>query len=147
MIRNYFPRDADGNAKYPPPFTHEGGTGNEFGEPTMPYPLEYVNLVGEGCTKEQEKFPSAQCYEEHSGGTEDDYPAYLDPGHGSPHYCTHEAMDAQINKDWCPYIFFGPNRGKYRHPHIAFAAVETYLSNKVMPDKCGPTWDDNDGAN
>merc|ERR1712113_588157 len=37
----------------------------------------------------------------------------------------------------------GPNRGKYRHPHTAFAAVETWLANKVMPDKCGATWDEN----
>lgn len=43
----------------------------------------------------------------------------------------------------CPYIFFGPNRGKYRHPHIAYAAVEVWLANKSMPDKCGSTWLDN----
>jgi len=145
MIRHYFPRNPDGTASYPPPFTKEGGTGGPNGEADYPYPLEYVNLVGERCSKEQEKWPSAQCYEAHSGGNIFDYPTYLDPGHGSPHYCTPEAMDAQINKDWCPYIFFGPKRGKYRHPHIAFAAVETWLSNKVMPDKCGSTWDENDG--
>lgn len=145
MIRNWFPRDGEGPVPYPPPFTEEGGPGLPGGE-TYPYPLEYVNLVGESCANEQNKFPSAQCYEQHSGGTIDDYPEYLKPGHGSPHYCSYGAMDADVNKDWCPYIFFGPKRGKYRHPHIAFAAVETWLANKVMPDKCGPTWDDNDGA-
>ncbi|KAL7524180.1 hypothetical protein ACHAWF_000849, partial [Thalassiosira exigua] len=108
-------------------------------------PLEYVNLVGESCAKEQEKFSSAECYEQHSDGTVDDYPDYLDPGHGSPHYCSKGAMGADVNKDWCPYVYFGPNRGKYRHPHIAYAAVEVWLANKVMPDECGPTWDDNDG--
>ena len=32
--------------------------------------------------------------------------------------------------------------GKYRHPHIAFSAVETYLAHEVMPLKCGTKWDD-----
>lgn len=54
-------------------------------------------------------------------------------------------MAADVHKDWCPYLYFGPNRGKYRHPHVAYAAVEVWLANKVMPDKCGETWDDNDG--
>merc|ERR1712183_818927 len=53
-----------------------------------------------------------------------------------------EGITADINPDYCPYIYFGPHRGKYRHPHIAFSAVEVYLSNKVMPDKCGTAWDD-----
>jgi len=145
MIRKYFPRNDDGSVKYPPPFTTDGGPGNINGS-TYPYPLEYVNLVGESCTNEQKKFPTADCYETHSSLTGvKDYPTYLKPGHGSPHYCTVESMDADVNKDWCPYIFFGPKRGKYRHPHIAYAAVEVWLANKVMPDKCGKTWDDNDG--
>ena len=146
MIRTYFPRAPDGSAKYPPPFTTDGGPGANDSQ-TYPYPLEYVNLVGESCTKEQAKFPSAECYENHSDGIEADYPSYLKPGHGSPHYCSVGAMDADVNKDWCPYVYFGPNRGKYRHPHIAYAAVEVWLANQVMPDKCGATWDDNDGAN
>lgn len=91
MIRYYFPRDADGKASYPPPFTADGGPGASEGE-TYAYPLEYVNLVGErnaedlpfasilsspfvppfdpvgkSCVKEQEKFPTAECYEQHSG--------------------------------------------------------------------------------
>merc|ERR1712183_513525 len=144
MIRKYFPRNEDGSVSYPPPFTTDGGPGKS-NSTTYPYPLEYVNLVGEGCTKEQGKFASAECYETHSGGTSDDFPAYLEAGHGSPHYCSVEAMGAEVNKDWCPYIFFGPKRGQYRHPHIAFAAVETWLAYMVMPKKCGPTWDDNDG--
>jgi len=70
------------------------------------------------------------------------FPDYLEVGHGSPHYCTKEGKAADINPDYCPYIFFGPHRGKYRHPHIAFSAVEVYLSNIIMPDKCGTKWDD-----
>jgi len=142
MIRKYFPRDDDGKASYPPPFTNEGGPGADG--TTYPYPLEWVNLVGDTCAKEQTKFPSAECFEQHSPGTTE-YPAYLEPGHGSPHYCTVGGITADVNKGWCPYIFFGPNRGKYRHPHIAYAAVEVWLANQVMPDKCGKTWDDNDG--
>mmetsp|Transcript_1475 Transcript_1475/g.1991 ORF Transcript_1475/g.1991 Transcript_1475/m.1991 type:complete len:433 (+) Transcript_1475:126-1424(+) len=143
MIRTYFPRDPDGSAKYPPPFTADGGVGGDDG--VYAYPLEFVNLVGDSCANEQTKFPTAECYEQHSSGTIDDYPDYLEPGHGSPHYCSVGAMAADVNKDWCPYLYFGPNRGKYRHPHIAYAAVEVWLANKVMPDECGETWDHNDG--
>lgn len=145
MIRKYFPREEDGKNSYPPPFTADGGPGGAHGV-TYAYPLEFVNLVGPSCNAEQAKFPSAECYEQHSDGDQDDYPDYLKPGHGSPHYCSADAKIAGVHNDWCPYIFFGPNKGQYRHPHVAFAAVETWLSNKVMPDKCGPTWDDNDGA-
>jgi len=144
MIREYFPRSDDGSVKYPPPFTTDGGPGGISGA-TYPYPLEYVNLVGETCAEEKGKFPTAECYEQHSGGSIEDYPDYLEPGHGSPHYCSVDAKKADVNKDWCPYVFFGPKRGKYRHPHIAYAAVEVWLAHKAMPDKCGPTWDDNDG--
>lgn len=54
-------------------------------------------------------------------------------------------MAAGVNKDWCPYVYFGPHRGRYRHPHIAFAAVEVWLANKAGIEGCGTTWDDNDG--
>mmetsp|Transcript_44351 Transcript_44351/g.50082 ORF Transcript_44351/g.50082 Transcript_44351/m.50082 type:complete len:549 (-) Transcript_44351:23-1669(-) len=143
MIRKYFPRNEDGTNAFPPPFTEDGGPGSPDGT-NYPYPLEFVNLVGDSCDKEKEKFPSAECYEQHSGNKVE-YPTYLKPGHGSPHYCSVGAMDADVNKDWCPYIFFGPNRGAYRHPHIAYSAVETWLANKVMPEKCFKTWDENDG--
>jgi len=135
MIRKYYPRDPEtGEAYYPPPFTEAGGA----------YPLEFVNLAGESCEKEKEKHSGAgamECFEEHSGDVSQ-YPDYLEVGHGSPHYCTKEGKKADVYNDWCPYIYFGPNRGKYRHPHVAFAAVETFIANLVMPDKCGTTWDD-----
>jgi len=134
LIREYYPREEDGSVYYPPPFTDAGGA----------YPLEFVNVAGETCEKEKEKHSSAgfmECFEDHTGDVSQ-YPDYLDVGHGSPHYCTLEGTAADVNPDWCPYIFFGPHRGKYRHPHIAFSALETYLANQVMPDKCGTTWDD-----
>ena len=43
----------------------------------------------------------------------------------------------------CPYIFEGPDAGKYRHPHIAFAALEAYLAKLAMPEKCATTWLEN----
>jgi len=144
MIRKYFPRDPDtGEVGYPAPFSDAGGPGEGA---NAYYPLEFVNLVGATCQAEKEKHPewgNIDCYENHSGGTVADYPDYLEPGHGSPHYCSEEAKADDVNKDWCPYIFFGPNRGKYRHPHIAYAAVEVYFANQVFPDKCGVTWDEN----
>lgn len=134
LIRIYYPREEDGSVYYPPPFSDLGGA----------YPLEFVNLAGDSCTKEAEKHARAgaiECFEQHSGGV-DLFPDYLEVGHGSPHYCTKDGIKADVNPDYCPYIFFGPNRGKYRHPHIAFSAVEVYLSNLLMPDKCGTKWDD-----
>jgi len=134
LIRIYYPRDDDGKAYYPPPFSDLGGA----------YPLEFVNLAGESCDKETAKHSTAGnliCFEDHSGPVSL-FPEYLEVGHGSPHYCTKAGKAADINDDYCPYIFFGPSRGKYRHPHIAFSAVEVYLSNMIMPDKCGTTWDD-----
>jgi len=134
LIRLYYPRDENGDVSYPPPFSEAGGA----------YPLEFVNLAGESCAKEAEKHATAgalECFEDHSGSV-DLYPDYLEVGHGSPHYCTKAGKAADVNDDYCPYIFFGPNRGKYRHPHIAFSAVEVYLSNLVDPENCGTTWDD-----
>ena len=129
-------REEDGSVYYPPPFSVAGGG----------YPIEFANLADESCRKEAEKHSSAgdlDCFEDHSGDVSQ-YLDYLEVGHGSPHYCTKEGKEADINNDYCPYIFFGPNRGKYRHPHIAFSAVEVHLSNMVMPDVCGTTWDDSD---
>ena len=103
-----------------------------------------MNLAGETCEKEKQKHSKAgalECFEQHSGDVSL-FPDYLEVGHGSPHFCTIEGKKADVNNDWCPYIFFGPHRGKYRHPHIAFSAVEVYLANKVMPDLCKTTWDD-----
>lgn len=131
LIREYYPREEDGTVYYPPPFSVAGG----------PYPLEFVNLTGESCERERAKHGEVICFEQHSGDISQ-FPEYIDVGHGGPHYCTKEGKEADVNDDWCPYIFFGPNRGKYRHPHIAFSSIQTYLANKVMPDKCGITWDD-----
>jgi len=134
LIREYFPRDEDGNVGYPPPFSEAGGS----------YPLEFVNLTGESCAKEREKHSESGdliCFEDHSGSITQ-YPDYLKVGHGSPHYCTTEGKEADVNDDYCPYIFFGENRGKYRHPHIAFSAVEVYLAAVLFPEDCGTTWDD-----
>jgi hypothetical protein len=134
LIRMYYPREEDGSVYYPPPFSDLGGA----------YPLEFVNLAGKSCAKEGEKHSTAgnlECFEDHSGDVSL-FPDYLEVGHGSPHYCTTAGKAADVNPDYCPYIFFGPNRGKYRHPHIAFSAVEVYLSNLIMPDKCNTSWDD-----
>ena len=134
LIRLYYPRGADGKAYYPPPFSNAGGA----------YPLEFVNLAGESCNNEKEKHPNAgalECFEDHTGAVSE-FPDYLEVGHGSPHYCTKDGIKADVNPDYCPYIFFGKNRGKYRHPHIAFAALETFLAHEIIPENCTTTWDD-----
>jgi len=62
---------------------------------------------------------------------------------GPPHWCT---LEMSATKHWdgvCPYVFKGPDAGKYRHPHIAFAALEVFLAKKIMPDKCKTTWLEN----
>lgn len=59
---------------------------------------------------------------------------------GPPHWCTDEMKESGHWDGVCPYVFEGPDAGKYRHPHIAFAALEVYLANLAMPDKCHTTW-------
>lgn len=154
MIREYYPRNNEetttgsdlthhqntpySTTYYPPPYSDAGGS----------YPFEFVNLVGDTCQQEKDAHPNAGeliCFEQHSGrGNVKLYPSNLQIGHGSPHYCTVEGKEKAVDvyNGFCPYIFFGPNRGKYRHPHIAFASVETYLAHLLMPEKCGTTWDD-----
>lgn len=62
---------------------------------------------------------------------------------GPPHWCTDEFIETDNWADFCPYIFKGPDAGKYRHPHIAYAALEVYLANIAMPRKCATTWLEN----
>lgn len=42
--------------------------------------------------------------------------------------------------DFCPYVHTGPNSGKYRHPHVALAALELWFGNKCNPEMCHPEW-------
>ena len=62
---------------------------------------------------------------------------------GPPHWCTEEMKASGHWDGVCPYIFEGPDAGKYRHPHIALASLEVYLANKAMPAKCATTWLEN----
>lgn len=78
----------------------------------------------------QYEFPSGR-------GLENQEPPY-EPG--PPHWCTEEMLATGHWDGVCPYIFEGPDAGKYRHPHIAYAALEVYLANQTMPDKCATTW-------
>jgi hypothetical protein len=59
---------------------------------------------------------------------------------GPPHWCTPEMLASGNWDGVCPYVFEGPDAGKYRHPHIAYAALEVYLANLAMPEKCHKTW-------
>jgi hypothetical protein len=75
--------------------------------------------------------------------TDPDSTTYYELGFPSPqgpHYCTDAFIEADHWKDFCPYVFEGENAGKYQHPHISLTAVEQYLANMVMPDKCGEEW-------
>jgi hypothetical protein len=60
------------------------------------------------------------------------------------HYCSTKVAQEGSNiwSDFCPYVHTGPNAGKYRHPHIALAALQQWIANKCMPDKCDSTWDE-----
>ncbi|CAB9509537.1 expressed unknown protein [Seminavis robusta] len=58
-----------------------------------------------------------------------------------PHYCSVDVADSGVIwGDFCPYVHTGENSGKYRHPHIALAALELWIANKCMPDKCPTAW-------
>jgi len=80
-------------------------------------------------------------YEFSSGRGLDNMEPPYEPG--PPHWCSDEFIATGNWKDFCPYVYKGPDAGKYRHPHIALAALEVYLSNMVMPDKCSTTWLEN----
>ena len=62
---------------------------------------------------------------------------------GPPHWCTKKMIKSGHWDGVCPYVYEGPNAGEYRHPHIAYAALEVYLANKYMPDLCSKTWLEN----
>jgi len=81
----------------------------------------------------QYEFPSGN-------GIDNQNPPYLP---GPPHWCTQEYLDTGNWPDFCPYIFKGENAGKYRHPHIAYAALEVFLAAERYPNKCGETWLEN----
>lgn len=135
IVRAYYPRDPTNGNKpyYPPPYSVEGGS----------YPLEFANLDGASCDAKKTSNPTAgalDCLDVHSPSVE--VPDTLQVGYGSPHYCSKASAAVGVASDYCPYITFGPNRGKYRHPHLGYSAVEVYLANMIMPDKCGDTWDD-----
>lgn len=61
---------------------------------------------------------------------------------GQAHWCGEEYRATGQYADFCPYVHEGPNAGKYRHPHIAFAALQQHLAHLAMPQKCGTEWDD-----
>jgi hypothetical protein len=63
-----------------------------------------------------------------------------------PHYCSKEAAVADIWGDFCPYVHTGDNAGLYRHPHIAFAALELWIANQCPNVKCPPKWLDSPNA-
>ena len=46
----------------------------------------------------------------------------------------------KILGDFCPYVHTGANSGKYRHPHLALAALELWIANQCMPEKCLAEW-------
>merc|ERR1711935_1202859 len=73
-------------------------------------------------------------------GLDSQFPPYAP---GPPHWCTQEMLDSGNWDGVCPYVFEGPDAGKYRHPHIAYAALEVYLANMVMPNECSTTWLEN----
>lgn len=75
-------------------------------------------------------------------GTKEYYELEFPSPSGSPHYCSEEYAATGQTADFCPYIYEGENRGKYRHPHIALAALQQYLANKLDNVTCGVEWDD-----
>ena len=80
-------------------------------------------------------------YEFPSGnGLEKQEPPYVP---GPPHWCMEDFKATGYWDGVCPYVYKGPNAGMYRHPHIAFASLEVYLTNRAMPHKCTKTWLEN----
>jgi hypothetical protein len=58
-----------------------------------------------------------------------------------PHYCSKDVADTGVTwGDFCPYVHTEENAGKYRHAHLALAALELWIANQCMPDKCDKEW-------
>lgn len=55
-------------------------------------------------------------------------------------YQQHVSFVYQLRGDFCPYVHTGPNAGKYRHPHVALAAIELWFANKCHPEMCPSEW-------
>mmetsp|Transcript_55432 Transcript_55432/g.60050 ORF Transcript_55432/g.60050 Transcript_55432/m.60050 type:complete len:476 (+) Transcript_55432:107-1534(+) len=100
----------------------EEGVAVEYPPPIVPEGGDY-----------QYEFPAGN-------GLENQAPPYAG---GPPHWCTQEMTDSGHWDGVCPYVYLGPDAGKYRHPHIALAALEVYLAHRVMPDQCKSTWLEN----
>ena len=115
MIREYYPRIEGEKVSYPPPITPEGG---DF----------------------QYEFPAGAATPDGGGDLDNQMPPYSP---GPPHWCTVDMYESGHWDGVCPYVFKGPDAGKYRHPHVAFAALEVYLANQAMPNKCATTWLEN----
>lgn len=82
--------------------------------------------------------PSSTYYRLEYGG---ESPACDKDNCRGPHYCSEEVAKAgNIWGDFCPYVHTGPNAGKYRHPHLALAALELWVANQCMPKTCPATW-------
>jgi hypothetical protein len=82
--------------------------------------------------------PSSTYFRPEYGG---ESPACDDGNCRGPHYCSKDVADAGIIwGDFCPYVHTGDNSGKYRHPHIALAALELWIANECMPDMCPKEW-------
>lgn len=80
--------------------------------------------------------PSSTYYRLEYGGLDCD-----DDNCRGPHYCSKDVADAGgIWGDFCPYVHTGEKSGLYRHPHLALAALELWIANKCMPEKCESEW-------
>lgn len=90
------------------------------------YPKPYTPEGGDY----QYEFPSGR-------GVDNMAPPY-EPG--SPHWCEEELQALGFASTFCPYLFAGPDKGRYRRPHVAFASLEVYLANIALPDRCHRTW-------
>uniref|UniRef100_A0A7S4EMS4 Uncharacterized protein n=1 Tax=Pseudo-nitzschia australis TaxID=44445 RepID=A0A7S4EMS4_9STRA len=74
-------------------------------------------------------------------GTFEYYELEFPSPQGPPHWCTDDFLASGQWVDYCPYVFEGPNAGKYRHPHLALSAVMQYIAHSINPDVCGVEWD------
>jgi len=81
--------------------------------------------------------PSSTYFRLEYGGEQ---PACTDGICRGPHYCSADVEGQPIWGDFCPYVHTGENSGKYRHPHLALAALELWIANQCMPDKCASEW-------
>lgn len=140
MIRKYYPRTEGEKVAYPSPTSRDGGD------------FQYEFPSGNGIDNQEKPYapgPPHWCTEEFKGTEHwDGVCPYVFEGPDAGKVSSKNSNEPS-GRHFNVYIIVPTVHFltimctlvvQYRHPHIAFAALEVYLAKKEMPNKCEETW-------